>query len=73
MADILIRDVPDEVLAGVDAQAARLRLSRAEYIRRRLASDAARSASPVTVDDLLAFAERHADLDDEDLMRQAWT
>ncbi len=41
MADVLVRDVPEEVLAGVDAHAARLGLSRVEYIRRRLAADAA--------------------------------
>jgi hypothetical protein len=41
MTDVLIRDIPDDVLAGVDAHAARLGLSRVEYIRRRLASDAA--------------------------------
>ena len=39
MADVLVRDVPEEVLAGVDAHAARLGLSRVEYIRRRLAAD----------------------------------
>jgi hypothetical protein len=50
MADVLVRDVPEEVLAGVDAHAARLGLSRVEFIRRRLAADAAtsgrRSARP---------------------------
>ena len=48
MADVLIRDVPEAVLAGVDAHAARLGLSRAEYIRRRLASDAATASAPPT-------------------------
>ncbi|MGA7689750.1 MAG: hypothetical protein WCA29_11055 [Jiangellales bacterium] len=43
MADVLIRDVPEDVLAGVDAHASRLGLSRVEYIRRRLAADAASS------------------------------
>ena len=43
MADVLIRDVPEAVLAGVDAHASRLGLSRVEYIRRRLAADAATS------------------------------
>ena len=41
MTDILIRDVPDEVIAAVDARAGRLGLSRSEYVRRRLAQDAA--------------------------------
>ncbi len=34
LADVLIRDLSDAVLAGVDAHAARLGLSRVEYIRR---------------------------------------
>lgn len=45
MADVLIRDIPEDVLAEVDAHAARLGLSRAEYIRRRLTADAAVSSS----------------------------
>ena len=43
MPDVLIRDIPEAVLAGVDARAARLGISRVEYIRRRLAADAAAS------------------------------
>lgn len=72
MADVLIRDVPDGVLAGVDAHAARLGISRVEYIRRRLASDAATATAPVSVDDLRAFADRFADLADDDVMDAAW-
>jgi hypothetical protein len=72
MADVLIRDVPEAVLAGVDAHAARLGLSRAEYIRRRLASDAATSNSPVSSADLRKFTLRFADLADEDVMGEAW-
>ncbi len=34
MADILIRDVPEEVLAAIDARDTRVGLSRAEYLRR---------------------------------------
>ncbi len=72
MADVLIRDVPEAVLAGVDAHAARLGLSRAEYIRRRLAADAASSSAPVSTGDLRVFADRFADLGDPDLMGPAW-
>jgi Ribbon-helix-helix protein, copG family len=57
MTDILIRDVPDEVIAGLDAHAGRLGLSRSEYVRRRLAQDAARPGSEVSVRDLAKFAE----------------
>ena len=45
MTDILIRDVPEDVVAAVDANAGRLGLSRSEYVRRRLAQDAARQDS----------------------------
>ena len=36
MTDILIRDVPDEVLSAIDAKAKRVGLSRSEYLRRTL-------------------------------------
>ncbi len=72
MADVLIRDVPDAVLAGVDARAARLGISRVEYIRRRLAADAATGAAKVSLADLRRFAERFADLSDESVMDPAW-
>ncbi|MBA2282299.1 MAG: ribbon-helix-helix protein, CopG family [Acidimicrobiia bacterium] len=36
MTDILMRDVPDEVLAAIDAKAKRVGLSRTEYLRRAL-------------------------------------
>ena len=71
--DVLIRDVPFEDLARIDAHAARLGLSRTEYLRRRLHQDAARPAAPVTVEDLRTFADRFSDLDDPDIMRQAWS
>ena len=48
MTDVLIRDVPDDVIATVDAHASRLGLSRSEYVRRRLAQDAAASGSPAS-------------------------
>ena len=72
MADVLIRDVPDSVLAGVDAHAARLGLSRAEYIRRRLASDAATSNVAVSSKDLRSFSDTFADLADREVMDAAW-
>ncbi len=72
MSDVLIRDIPDDVLAGVDAHAARLGISRVEYIRRRLAADAATSPSSVSIKDLRRFADRFADLGDESVMDTAW-
>jgi hypothetical protein len=72
MADVLIRDVPETVLAGVDAHAARLGLSRVEYIRRRLAADAASSRVTVSTEDLRAFDDRFADLADPTVIDEAW-
>jgi plasmid stability protein len=72
MTDMLIRDLPDEVIAALDAHAGRLGLSRSEYVRRRLAQDAATSGSAVGVHDLARFAEVFGDLADPDVMAQAW-
>lgn len=72
MADVLIRDIPEAVLAEVDAHAARLGLSRAEYIRRRLAADASTSHVKVSVRDLQTFAGRFADLADDVVMDAGW-
>jgi plasmid stability protein len=72
MTDMLIRDVPDDVVAAVDARASRLGLSRSEYVRRRLAQDAATTTAVVTPQDLTRFSEAFADLADPDVMSRAW-
>lgn len=72
MPDILIRDVPAEDLARIDAHAARLRLSRTEYLRRRL-RQAAWPHTEVTTGDLQTFSARFGDLEDPDVMRGAWS
>jgi hypothetical protein len=72
MTDMLIRDVPDDVVAALEARARRLGLSRNEYVRRRLAQDAAVADSPVSAGDLTRFAETFSDLADPDVMSQAW-
>jgi len=68
----LIRDVPDEVLTVIDARAAKVGLSRAEYVRRRLAQDAAAGVTSVTAADLTRFADMFADLGDAEAMAGAW-
>lgn len=72
MVDVLIRDIPEAVLSEVDAHAARLGISRVEYIRRRLTADAATNPTSVSVADLRRFADRYADLADETVMQSAW-
>ena len=72
MPDLLIRDVPDDVIAALDAHARRLGLSRGEYVRRRLAQDAATHSSPVSAQDLARFADVFGDLADPEVTSQAW-
>lgn len=72
MADLLIRDVPDEVVAGIDAAARRRGLSRSEFLRRALAATTAESRDAVSVGDLAEFADTFADLNDPDVMGEAW-
>lgn len=73
MPDILIRDVPAEDLARIDAHATRLGLSRSEYLRRRLHQEASRPHVAVVTEDLQQFAERFADLADAETMARAWS
>jgi hypothetical protein len=73
MTDVLIRNVPDEDLARIDEQAARLGLSRNEYLRRRIIQEASRGRLVVTRADLDRFADRGSDLLDDNVMRGAWT
>ena len=66
MADILIRDVSDDVAAAIDAKASRVGLSRAEYLRRALERERtpAPDAESVTATHLRRFADLASDLDD---------
>jgi len=72
MPDILIRDVPDEVVSLIEQRARQLGLSRAEFLRRLLARESAGRTTQTTADDWQAFEERHADLDDPEVMTDAW-
>ena len=72
LTDILIRNVAEADVERIDARAARLGLSRGEYLRRRIVQDAARTGEELTVDALQRAAELSRDLLDEDVMRGAW-
>lgn len=73
MTDILIRDVPDEVLAAIDTKAKRLGISRTAYLRRALERERVADSGPITVERLGRFARLAADLDDPDVMSRAWS
>ena len=73
MTDILIRDVPDDVLAAIDAKAKRVGLSRTAYLRRALERERVAHRGPVTVDHLTRLAQLTVDLDDPEVMSGAWS
>lgn len=72
MTDILIRDVPDELLSVIDAKAKRVGLSRTEYLRRALERERVPTAA-LSVEDLAQAASLAQDLDDPDVMSGAWS
>lgn len=72
MTDLLIRNVPDEVVAALEMKAKRLGLSRSEYLRRQMVREATTTAQTVTVESLEHFADTFADLADPDVVDRAW-
>ena len=72
MTDVLIRDVPDDVIAALDARAGRLGLSRSAYVRRRLVRDAVCAGALVSTQGLARFADVFSDLADPNVMSRAW-
>lgn len=73
MTDILIRDVPDDILSAIDGKAKRLGLSRTAYLRRALERERVESRAPVSLDGLERLAALTADLDDGSVMSDAWS
>ena len=73
MADVLIHNVPEEVLAVIDRRAGELGLSTDEYLRHLLIQDAGRSDVAVTAADLRTFSDICRDLGDPDILDQAWS
>jgi hypothetical protein len=72
VTDILIRDVPEDVIAAIDLKAQRLGLSRTEYLRRTLARERDAAPAEISVADLASFAATFADLADPDVIDRAW-
>ena len=72
MADLLIRNVDDDVVRGLDAAAERLGISRNEMLRREMVNLSRRSSRPVTSADWQRVAALLVDLDDPEVMKQAW-
>ena len=72
MADILIRNVPEDVVAAIDARAQRAGLSRTEYLRRTLARERVSASAAMSKADLERFAAAFGDLADPDVIGRAW-
>ena len=73
MTDILIREVPEDVLAAIDAKAKRVGLSRTAYLRRALERERVQDLGPVTVDQFERVANLVTDLDDPGVASDAWS
>jgi hypothetical protein len=72
MSDVVIRDIPDDALAVMDQLAARMGLSRTEFIRRRLIQDARAARISVTAEDWSRFTDTYRDLGESAVMDHAW-
>lgn len=72
MVDVLIRDVPDDVLRTIDADAKRQGLSRSEYLRRSIERTARTPEASVTVADLETFTDLGGPRSDEAGVGTTW-
>lgn len=72
MPDVLIRNFPADDLALLDEHAARLGISRTEFLR-QLQQEARRTVATVTSHDLARFSTVLSDLADDDVMTSAWS
>ena len=74
MSDILVRDVAEATVTEIDRRAAEQGLSRAEYLRRRLDAEyRPYPESAVTRADWQRFHNATTDLDNPDVMGEAWS
>ncbi|MDO5672649.1 MAG: antitoxin [Actinomycetaceae bacterium] len=73
MTDLLIRSVPTDDVQRIDEQARRLGLSRNEYLKRQILQQARRNSSPITQEDVQTFSQLAQDLDDPEIMKDAWS
>lgn len=72
MANVLIRDVDDAVIAKIDADALKLGLSRNEYLRQVLESLGPEPARRETREYVEWIAETFAELRDKNVRLRAW-
>lgn len=73
MTDILMRGVPDEVVAAIDHKAQVAGLSRSEFLRRALVREGTSGHDVVTVASLKRFGQKFSDLADASVIDDAWS
>lgn len=74
MPDVLIRDVPDDILREIDDAAKRRGESRAEYLRREMHRIARHPAArPAAAEDYERSIAAMADIGDPEVMGTAWS
>ena len=73
MGDVLINDVPDEVVLALDNRARRLGVPTGEYVRRLVCQQATRDETAVTAAQLQRLSHVLRDLSDPEAMNQAWS
>ncbi len=73
MPDVLIRNFSADDLALLDERAARLGISRTDFLRRQLHQEAHRAAVRVTAADLSRLGAAAGDLADPAVMSDAWS
>jgi len=72
MPNILVRDLSQEAIDRIDAEAANLGLSRNEYLRRKFEESPSRAERAITAEDWQRSAAVFADLADPTVMDAAW-
>ena len=72
MVDVLIRDIPADVIDRIDSAAQGAGQTRAEYLRHHIGGLATVGETAVTLADLDRFASHFSDRRDEDVLRDAW-
>jgi hypothetical protein len=75
MTDLVIPDLPDEVISAIDKKAKALGLTRVEYARRLVSEQDETDDSDLpelTIEDMRRYAELIQDLKNPEIMRKAW-
>lgn len=73
MPDILIRGLSEEAVASIDERASALGVSRNEYLKRQFEQEALLVPQvEIGPEDWARSAEAFKDLDNEEVMKQAW-